>query len=161
MTAERSLAGVFIGLIAAAVAGRGSSPPSMVRDPRHAGRDAALAPALASMAVAIGPVVSVAGLAKSNIMITLGVPSERARDPFLLPTSALSDIRVVADTAALVAVVAVFAAAVDAVMRRSSAVIITVIVVIVMPFLLSGPSTFTGITVDDGNLVILWCGRRE
>ena len=60
-----------------------------------------------------------------------------------------------ADTAALVAVVPLFAVAVGAVMRRSTAAIITVIVVVVRPFLLSVPSTFTGVTVDDGNSVIL------
>lgn len=135
---------MFIGLIALAVVGamfftaeyrRGLIRVTLAAMPRRG-------PVLAAKAVVSGAVAFVTGLAASIIAITLGVPREENQGQFLLPTSALTDIRVAAGTAALVAVAAVFAVAVRAVMRRSAAAITTVIVVVVLPFLLSVMNVF-------------------
>jgi ABC-type transport system involved in multi-copper enzyme maturation permease subunit len=56
--------------------------------------------------------------------------------------SALTEIRVVAGTAAMLAVAAAFAVALGAVLRRSAAAITIAIVTVVLPFLLSALNVF-------------------
>jgi ABC-type transport system involved in multi-copper enzyme maturation permease subunit len=143
-TVEQSLAGVFIGLIAIVVVAvmffsteyrRGLIRTTLAATPRRS-------PVLAAKAVVIGSVAFVAGLAASIIAIVLGVPRQEAQGQFLLPVPAITDVRVVLGTAALVAVAAVFAVAVGAIMRRSAAAISTVVVAIVLPFLLAALNVF-------------------
>ena len=143
-TVEESLAGVFIGLIVVVVVAamfftteyrRGLIRTTLAATPRRG-------PVLAAKAVVIGSVAFVAGLAASIIAIVLGVPRQEAQGQFLLPVPAITDVRVVLGTAALVAVAAVFAVAVGAIMRRSAAAITTVVVTIVLPFLLAALNVF-------------------
>ena len=56
---------------------------------------------------------------------------------YLYPVTALTEVRVIAGTAALLAVAAVLALAIGAVLRRSAAAVTVVIVAIVLPYLLS------------------------
>ena len=143
-TVEQSLAGVFIGLIVVVVVGamfftteyrRGLIRTTLAATPRRG-------PVLAAKAVVIGSVAFVAGLAASIIAIVLGVPRQEAQGQFLLPVPAITDVRVVLGTAALVAVAAVLAVAVGAIMRRSAAAVTTVVVMIVLPFLLAALNVF-------------------
>jgi ABC-type transport system involved in multi-copper enzyme maturation permease subunit len=138
-TFEDSLAGMFAGLIAVAVVAamfftgeyrRGLIRVTFAATPRR-GR------VLAAKAVVAGSVAFVAGLAAAIVCIWLGLPRQRAQGLYVLPVSGLTEARVLAGTAAMVAVTAVFAVALGAVLRRSAAAVTTVIALSVLPFLLA------------------------
>jgi len=59
------------------------------------------------------------------------------------PVTALTEVRVVAGTAALIAVAAVLALAIGAILRRSAAGVTAVIVVIVLPYILAVPNVLS------------------
>jgi ABC-type transport system involved in multi-copper enzyme maturation permease subunit len=59
------------------------------------------------------------------------------RGVFILPAPTLTEVRVVAGTAALLAVAAVLALGVGAVLRRSASAVAAVVVLIVLPYLLA------------------------
>jgi ABC-type transport system involved in multi-copper enzyme maturation permease subunit len=143
-TIERSLAGGFAGLIAIiAVASmfftaeyrRGLIRTTLAASPRRG-------QVLAAKAIVIGSVAFVVGLVGAVVSIALGVPRERAEGLYVLPVSALSEVRVIVGTAALLALAAVFAVALGAVLRRSAAAITAGIVAIVIPFLLAALGVF-------------------
>lgn len=143
-TIEQSLAGGFAGLIAViAVAAmfftaeyrRGLIRTTLAASPRR-GR------VLAAKAVVIGSVAFVVGLVGSIASIALGVPRESREGLYVLPVSALTEVRVIAGTAALLALGAVLAVALGAVLRRSAAAITAGIVAIVLPFLLAALGIF-------------------
>ena len=138
-TFEEPLAGVFAGLIAVVVVAavfftaeyrRGLIRTTLAASPQR-GR------VLAAKALVIGLVAFVIGLVASVIAIGIGLPRQRNQGMIVLPVSLLTEVRVIAGTAALIAVAAVLAVAIGAIMRRSAAAVTTVIVGIVMPFLLS------------------------
>jgi hypothetical protein len=138
-TVEQSLAGVFIGLMAVVVVAamfftaeyrRGLIRTTFAATP---GRG----PVLAAKAVVIGSVAFVVGLVACVVAIAVGVPIMRNHGQVVLPVSALTEVRVIVGTAAMLAVAAIFAVAVGAVLRRSAAAITIVIAAVALPFLLN------------------------
>jgi hypothetical protein len=143
-TIEQSLAGAFIGLIAIVVVAamfftaeyrRGLIRTTLAATPRRGA-------VLAAKAIVAGGVAFVVGLVASTVAIAVGVQLETSNGQVVLPVSALTEIRVVAGTAAMLAVAAVFAVALGAVLRRSAAAITIAIVTVVLPFLLATLNVF-------------------
>jgi ABC-type transport system involved in multi-copper enzyme maturation permease subunit len=143
-TIEESLIGAFAALIAIVVVGamfftseyrRGLIRTTLAANPRRGQVLAAKAIVAAGVAFAVGLVAAI-------VSIVLGVPRQRAEGVFVLPVSALTEVRVVVGTAAMLAVAAVFAVALGAVLRRSAAAITVGIVAIVLPFLLAAVGVF-------------------
>jgi ABC-type transport system involved in multi-copper enzyme maturation permease subunit len=135
---EQTLIGVFGGLIAVIVVAamfmtaeyrRGLIRITLAASP---GRGQVLA----AKAVVIGSVAFIAGLAGAAMAVPLGERLLRASGNYILPVSALTEIRVIAGTAALLAVAAVLAVALGALLRSSAAAITAAITAIVLPYLL-------------------------
>ena len=140
-TIEHSLVGAFAGLVALAVVAamfitaeyrRGLIRTTLAACPRR-GR------VLAAKAVVIGAVAFVAGLAGAAAAVTLGGRLLRDNGHFIYPVTAHTEVRVVAGTAAVLAVAAILALAIGAIVRRSAEAVAAVIVVIVVPYLLAVP----------------------
>ncbi|HUD78027.1 MAG TPA: ABC transporter permease subunit [Streptosporangiaceae bacterium] len=135
---EQLLTGVFGGLIAVIVVAamfmtaeyrRGLIRVTLAASPRR-GR------VLAAKAVVIGSVSFLAGLAGAVVALAAGEPLLRSNGNYILPVSTLTDVRVMAGTAALVAVTAILAVALGALLRSSAAAITIAITVVVLPYLL-------------------------
>jgi ABC-type transport system involved in multi-copper enzyme maturation permease subunit len=135
---EHLLLGVFAGLIAVIVVAvmfmtaeyrRGLIRVTLTASPRR-GR------VLAAKAVVIGSVAFVAGVVGAAAAIPLGERLLRSNGVYILPVSMLTEIRVVAGSAALLAVAAVFVLSLGALLRSSAAAVTVGIVVIVLPYLL-------------------------
>ncbi len=133
---ERTVLGAFGGLIAVVVVAtmfmtgeyrRGLIRVTLAASPRR-GR------VLAAKAVVIGAVTFVAGLAGAGAALPLGERLLRSDGNFILPVSALTEVRVVAGTAALLAVAAVLAVALGAILRHGAWAVTAVIVAIVLPY---------------------------
>ncbi len=136
-TVERSLVGGFAGLIIVIVLGavfmtteyrRGLIRTTLAASPRRSR-------VLAAKAVVVGGVVFVVGLAGAAVALWLVGRVRRDGGHVVLPVSAVTQLRVVAGTAALFAVTAVLALAVGTLLRRSAAAVATVVVLIVLPYL--------------------------
>jgi len=141
-TIGRTLTGTFAALIVVIVVGtmfitaeyrRGMIRTTLTASPRR-GR------VLAAKAIVIGSVTFVAALAAAAITIPLVVSALRANGWYIFPATSLTELRVVAGTAALLAVAAVMALAVGTVLRSSAAAVTTVIVAIVLPYILATAS---------------------
>jgi ABC-type transport system involved in multi-copper enzyme maturation permease subunit len=139
-TIGQSLAGAFLGLIAIVVVAamfftteyrRGLIRTTLAATPRRGA-------VLAAKALVIGSVAFVTGLIASVISVVAGVPKEESHGLVLLNVPVLTQARVIAGTAAVLAVAAVFALALGAVLRRSAAAITVAVVTVVLPFLLAG-----------------------
>jgi ABC-type transport system involved in multi-copper enzyme maturation permease subunit len=139
---EHSLVGAFAGLIALVVVAamfitaeyrRGLIRTTLIACPRR-GR------VLVAKAVVIGAVAFVAGLAGAAAAVTLGERLLRDNGNFVYPVTTLTEVRVVAGTAALFAVAAVLTVGVGAILRRSAAAVTAVMVVIVLPYILARPA---------------------
>jgi hypothetical protein len=142
--ARISLSGAQIGLIAFAALGvlfitaeyrRGMIRTTLTASPRR-GR------VLAAKAVVLGTVTFAAGLVASVISFLVGQPAlrENGHRPPAFPELALSDgpvLRAVLGTAALLALVAVFALALGALLRHTAAAVSIVIVLLVLPMILA------------------------
>jgi ABC-type transport system involved in multi-copper enzyme maturation permease subunit len=85
----------------------------------------------------IGAVTYLTGLVAAVVVVTLGQRVLRGNGVHVHPAATSTELRVVAGTAALLAVAAVLALAIGAVLRRSAAAVTAVIVVIVLPYLLA------------------------
>jgi ABC-type transport system involved in multi-copper enzyme maturation permease subunit len=136
---DGTLAGLFIGLIAVIVVGalfitaeyrRGLIRVTLAASPRR-GR------VLAAKAIILGTVTFAAGLAGAAGAILLGTPLLRANGNPIYPATTLTDVRVIAGTAALVAVFAVFALGVGAILRHGAATVTVVITAVILPYLLA------------------------
>jgi ABC-type transport system involved in multi-copper enzyme maturation permease subunit len=136
---DASLAGLFIGLIAVIVVGalfitseyrRGLIRLTLAASPRR-GR------LLAAKAIILGTVTFTAGLAGSAGAVLLGIPLLRANGSAIYPASTLTGVRVIAGTAALVAVLAVFALGAGTVLRHGAATVTVVITAVILPYLLA------------------------
>ncbi|MDX6211897.1 MAG: hypothetical protein QOF82_984 [Frankiales bacterium] len=138
-TLERSLVGVFGGLIAVIVVAtmfitseyrRGLIRTTLAASPGR-GR------VLAAKAVVIGSVAFAAGLVGTAgaSWIVGGIRHQQGQ--LVLPVSTLTALRVVVGTAALIAVVAVLALAVGTLLRRGATAVTTVIALAVLPYVLS------------------------
>jgi ABC-type transport system involved in multi-copper enzyme maturation permease subunit len=143
-TIEQSLTGGFIGLIVIVVVAamfftaeyrRGLIRTTLAATPRRG-------QVLAAKAIVAGAVAFVAGLVASVIAIAVGDHLETEHGVVVLPVSVLTEIRVVAGTAAVLGVAAVFAVALGALLRRSAAAITIAVVTVVLPFLLTALNVF-------------------
>jgi hypothetical protein len=123
--AEHGLAGVFAALIAVTVVGtmfitaeyrRGLIRTTLAASPRR------------------GQV-----LAAKAIAVSLGERLLRDNGKYVFPIGALTEVRMVAGTAALLAVAAVLALALGAIMRHSAGPVTAVIALIVLPYFFASP----------------------
>ena len=103
---------------------------------------------LAAKAIVIGSAAFVTGLVAAVIAVTVGVRLSRDDGSYVLPVPWLTEVRVVAGTAALLAVAAVLALAVGALLRRSAAAITAVIAGIVLPYILATASVLPAGAVE-------------
>jgi ABC-type transport system involved in multi-copper enzyme maturation permease subunit len=140
------LTGAFAGLIAAVVVAvmlitaeyrRGLIRITMAASPRRG-------QVLAAKAVVAGAITFVAGLAAAAAVVPLAGRLAHDKGTYVLPVSGLTDLRVIAGTAAVLAVAAVLALAVGTVLRRSAAAVATGIVVIVLPYILGTTGVLPG-----------------
>ena len=136
---EDTLHGTFVGLIVMIVIGsmfitaeyrRGMIRTTLAASPGR-GR------MLAAKAIVIGSVTFVAGLAAAAVVLPIGEWILRANGNYIFPVPPLTELRVVAGTAALLAVVAVLALAIGTMLRRSAEAVTTLIVMIVVPYVLA------------------------
>jgi ABC-type transport system involved in multi-copper enzyme maturation permease subunit len=141
-TDEQPLTGVFIGLIVLIVLAtmfitaeyrRGLIRTTLAASPR---RDRVL---LAKASVVAG-VTFVAGAIACTVAIVLGNHILRVNGNYVYPAGTLTQLRVILGTAALLALVAVFALAVGTALRRSAGAITAVIAVIIVPYILATAS---------------------
>ncbi|WP_049572549.1 hypothetical protein [Nonomuraea sp. SBT364] len=95
-------------------------------------------PALAARAAVIGAAAFVAGLAGAGVVVPVGSALLRAKGVDVLPVSALTGLRVVAGTAAILAGAAVFTLALRALIRRAWVAVLVAVAAVVLPYLLGG-----------------------
>ncbi|MFB6779827.1 ABC transporter permease subunit [Streptomyces sp. NPDC056352] len=140
-TIERSLAGTFVGLILVIVVGatfitaeyrRGLIRTTLMASPRRGRAPAAKAVVLAAVTFAAGLPAAVAAVLLGEWLVRPG--------GFDFPVGTLTELRVVAGTAALLAVTAVLAMAVGTVLRRSAGAVTLVFAAIVLPYILATAS---------------------
>ena len=133
------LAGLFIALVAVLVVGaqfmtgeyrRGLIRATFAASPRR-GR------VLAAKVIVIGAVTFAAGLAGSAGAVLIGIPLLRASGNPVYPVTALTEVRVIAGTAALTAVFALLALGVGAIVRHGAGAVAAVIAVVILPYLLT------------------------
>jgi ABC-type transport system involved in multi-copper enzyme maturation permease subunit len=138
-TIEHPLAGAFAGLIAVIVVAtmfitaeyrRGLIRVTLAASPRR-GR------VLAAKAIVTGAVTFAAGLAAAAVAFLLGLHIMRSNGFFVLPVTPLTEVRVIAGTAALLAAAAVLALGAGALLRSSAGAVTTVIAAIVLPYILA------------------------
>ena len=138
VTIAQTLLGTFAALIVLVVVGamfitaeyrRGLIRVTLAACPRR-GR------VLAAKAAVTGSVAFAAGLAGSAIAVTAGQAMLRSNGVYVAPVSALTQVRVIVGTAAVLAVCAVIAVAVGTVIRRGAVAIAAVIMITVVPYLL-------------------------
>ncbi|MBO0819082.1 MAG: ABC transporter permease subunit, partial [Actinobacteria bacterium] len=138
-TIEQSLVGAFAGLVAIAVVAamfitaeyrRGLIRTTLTASPRR-GR------VLAAKAIVVASVTFVTGLAAAVVAVAIGNRLAHSKGIYLYPVTGLTEVRVVAGTAALLAAGAVFALGVGALLRRSVVAVTAVIVAVVLPYILA------------------------
>jgi len=136
---EDHLVGAFAGLIAVAVIGamfitaeyrRGLIRLTLAASPRRG-------QVLAAKAIVVAAAAFVAGLAGAVAAVAIGTRLATAMGMYVPPVSVPTEVRVVAGTAALLAVAAVLALAIGVILRRSAAAVTIVIVTIVLPYILA------------------------
>jgi ABC-type transport system involved in multi-copper enzyme maturation permease subunit len=105
---------------------------------------------LAAKAIVIGSAAFVAGLAAAAATVLVGTHiAQRSGGLFsVFPEPWPTELRIIAGTAALIAVAAVFILAVAAIVRRSATAILIAIVALVIPFVLSAPPGIPSSLVD-------------
>jgi ABC-type transport system involved in multi-copper enzyme maturation permease subunit len=86
-----------------------------------------------------GAVTFMAGLAGSATAVLLGERMLRGSGFYVFPVGGLTQIRVIAGTAALLAVAAVFALALGAILRHGAGPVTATIALIVVPYFFTGP----------------------
>jgi ABC-type transport system involved in multi-copper enzyme maturation permease subunit len=92
---------------------------------------------LAAKAVVIAAVTFVTGLIAGTVAVPISERLLRGNGNFIYPITALTQARLIAGTAALLAVAAVLALAAGAILRRSAATVAAVIVLVVLPYILA------------------------
>jgi len=135
----QALIGTFAGLIVVVVVGtlfitaeyrRGLIRTTLTASPRRGH-------VLLAKATVTGLVTFVVGLVATAVALPVEERHIRSGGSFIYPVSTLTEVRLVAGTAALLAVAAILALAIGAVLRRSAVAVTVVIVVIVAPYILS------------------------
>jgi ABC-type multidrug transport system permease subunit len=149
ITVRDYLLGTFAGLIAVAVVAtmfmtaeyrRGLIRTTLSASPNR-GR------VLAAKAIVIGSAAFVAGLAAAAATVIIGTDIAHRSGTALFPEPWPTELRIIAGTAALIAVAAILTLAIATIVRRSATAILIVIVTIVIPFVLSAPPGIpTGLT---------------
>jgi ABC-type transport system involved in multi-copper enzyme maturation permease subunit len=138
-TITQTLVGTFAGLIVVIVVGAmfitaeyrgGLIRTTLAASPRR-GR------VLAAKAIVIGAVAYLTGLTAAGVVVTLGQQTLRGNGVYVHPATTLTELRLVAGTAALLAVAAILALAIGALLRRSATAVTAVIAAIVLPYLLA------------------------
>ena len=149
-TLTNYLVGTFAGLIAVVVVAtmfitaeyrRGLIRITLTASPRR-GR------VLAAKAIVIGSVTFVAGLVAAAAGVIFGAQLSRHQGTYVFPASWATELRMIAGTAALLAVAAVLALALGTVLRRSAAAVTLVIVAIVLPYIL-GVASILPVSASD------------
>jgi hypothetical protein len=136
---SQTLVGTFTGLIVVAVLG----VLFVTAEYRHGLIRTTLAASpgrvrvLAAKAVVLGAVTFAAGLGPAAVVVTAGQGVLRANGVYVHRAPAATELRVVAGTAALLAVAALLALGLGALLRRSVTAVTTAVVVIVLPYLLA------------------------
>jgi ABC-type transport system involved in multi-copper enzyme maturation permease subunit len=139
MPVAETLTGAFAGLIAMAVVAAmfagteyryGLIAVTLAASPRRG-------QVLAAKALVIGAVTFAAGLAGAAVAVPVGERVLHAHGAFVASASALTQVRVVAGTAALLAVTAVLALALGTALRRGADAVTAVVAGIVLPYLLA------------------------
>ncbi|WP_061292807.1 ABC transporter permease subunit [Herbidospora cretacea] len=139
---ERTLTGASIGLIAVIVVGvlyvtaeyrRGLIGATLAASPGRSG-------VLLAKAAVVGTVTFAGGLVAAAVAVPVGIRLMRDRNNDIAPVTALTEVRVIVGTAALLAVTAVLALALGAIFRRSAAAVITAIVLVLLPQILATAS---------------------
>jgi hypothetical protein len=138
-TGERSLIGVFAGLIVLMVIGtlfitseyrRGLIRTTIAATPGRVS-------VLLAKAVVLGGVTFGTGLLASAVSYWVVGAIARGNGKYLLPVSGLTELRVIVGTAGLLAVSSVLALAVGTVLRRAAGAVATTTVLVVLPYILS------------------------
>lgn len=138
-TIEGFLVGTFAGLIVVIVMAtmfvtaeyrRGLIRTTLAASPRR-GR------MLPAKAVVIGSVTFAVGLVTAIVAVVSGRPLARATGFYVFPVSSPTELRVVAGTAALLAVAAILALAVGAILRHGAGAVTAVIAAMVLPYILA------------------------
>jgi ABC-type transport system involved in multi-copper enzyme maturation permease subunit len=136
---ERALIGVFAGLIPMIVVAtlfvtaeyrRGMIRTTLAASPRRG-------QVLAAKAIVIGSVTFVTGLLATAVAVPLAERVLRANGAHVFPVATLTELRIIAGTAALLAATAVLALAIGASTRRSAAAVTAVTVAVVLPYFLA------------------------
>ncbi|HUA31285.1 MAG TPA: ABC transporter permease subunit [Streptosporangiaceae bacterium] len=139
MPIAHTLVGDFSGVIAVAVVAamfvaaeytHGLISVTLAATPRR-GR------VLAAKAIVIAAVTFVAGLAGVAAAVPLGERVLRDHGNFIAPLPVVTEVRVMAGTAAVLAVVAVFALAVGSALRSTTAAVTAVLAGVVLPYFVS------------------------
>ena len=140
VSVSQTLVGTFAGLIVVVVVAtmfitaeyrRGMIRTTLTASPRRAR-------VLAAKAAVIGGATFVAGLAAAAVAVPVGERMIRSGGTFIDPVTPLTEARIIAGTAALLAVAAVLAVSLGAILRRSAVAVTAVIAVIVLPYMLAG-----------------------
>jgi hypothetical protein len=136
-----TLVGTFAGLIAVLVVGtmfitaefrRGLIRVTLTASPQRNR-------VLAAKAIVTGGVTFVVGLPAAYIALLTGERKQHAGGISTYPVPALTEVRMIVGTAALLAVAAVLALGIGAVLRRGAAAVAAVIAAIVLPYFFAGP----------------------
>jgi hypothetical protein len=139
--ADQGIIGAFAGLIVVLVVGtmfitaeyrRGLIRTTLAAAPRR-GQD------LAAKALVTGAVTFAAGLAGSAAAVLLGERMLRGSGYYIFPVGGLTQVRVIAGTAALLAVAAVLALALGVIWRHGAGPVTATIALIVVPYFFTGP----------------------
>jgi ABC-type transport system involved in multi-copper enzyme maturation permease subunit len=149
ITVRDYLLGTFAGLIAvivvAAMFMTTEYRRGLIRTTLAASPDRARV--LAAKAIVIGSAAFVAGLAAAAGAVLIGTDIAHSNGTDLYAEPWPTELRIIAGTAALIAVAAIFTLAIATIVRRSATAILIVIVAIVIPFVLSAPPGIpTGLT---------------
>jgi ABC-type transport system involved in multi-copper enzyme maturation permease subunit len=140
-TDDAGITGVFAGLIVVLVVGtmfitaeyrRGLIRTTLAAAPRRGHL-------LAAKAVVIAAVTFAAGLAGSAGAVLVGAAMLRGSGRFIFPVSGLTEARVIAGSAALLAVAAVLALALGVIWRNGAGPVTGTIALMVVPFFFTGP----------------------
>jgi ABC-type transport system involved in multi-copper enzyme maturation permease subunit len=135
----QALVGTFAGLIVVIVVGtmfitaeyrRGLIRTTLTASPRRG-------QVLLAKAIVTGLVTFVVGLVATAVALPVGEQQIRKGGSFIDPVSMLTEVRLVAGTAALLAVAAILALALGTMLRRSAVAVTVAIVVIVVPYILA------------------------
>jgi ABC-type transport system involved in multi-copper enzyme maturation permease subunit len=139
--ADHGLNGAFAGLIVMIVVGsmvmtaeyrRGLIRTTLAASPRRG-------QVLAAKAIVAGSVTFAAALPGAAVAVLLGPRLIRGTGAYVFPAGVLTEVRVVAGTAALFALAATLALALGAILRHGAGPVTAVIAVVVLPYFFASP----------------------